>query len=78
MPYTLGRCQCLGAINKSIILEALSKEDTRLFLEINRLRENREELGSQIVDAQIPILQRLRNHVSEVTVKVRDTQYVNR
>jgi len=73
MPYTLGKCQCINVINRTIILGALYKEDTRLYLKINELRENREKLGSQIVDVQIPILQRLRNRVNDVTAKVKDT-----
>lgn len=73
MSDTLGKCQCINIINRAIILNALSKEDTMLYLKINELRENRDKLDSQLVDTQIPVLQRLKDRVGEVIVKVKDT-----
>lgn len=73
MPDTIGECKCLYPFNKGIILEALGKEDTRLFSEINRLQQEKEKLGEKFVEVNTELLQKQRGLFGKVRKIVADT-----
>lgn len=73
MTRSIGKCECIGIFNRSIILDALNSQNIGVQSQINILHKDEYTPKQKIVRIHIDTLKQYRESIKEVIKMVEDT-----